>query len=81
MAEATAREFALSLDEALQLVLLNAAYEPAKMERAAMRWFQRYLDEGNGVSLLNAQPALAVLAELRAGGHDSAAKLLGELAR
>jgi hypothetical protein len=48
MAEATAREFALSLDEALQLVLLYAAYEPAKVERAALRWFRRYLGEGKG---------------------------------
>ena len=30
MAEATARDFALNLEEALQLVLLYAAYEPAK---------------------------------------------------
>ena len=41
MAEATAREFALNLGEALQLALLYAAYEPAKVERAAVRWFQR----------------------------------------
>jgi hypothetical protein len=33
VAEATAREFALSLEDALQLVLLYAAYEPAKVER------------------------------------------------
>jgi hypothetical protein len=46
VAEATAREFALSLEEALQLVLLYAAYEPAKVERAALRWFGRYLSEG-----------------------------------
>jgi hypothetical protein len=36
VAEATARKFALTLDEALQLVLLYAAYEPAKLERAAL---------------------------------------------
>jgi hypothetical protein len=40
IAEATAREMGkLSLEEALQLVLLYAAYEPAKLERAALRWF------------------------------------------
>jgi hypothetical protein len=66
-AEAAAREFALSLEEALRLVLLYAAYEPAKVERAALRWFARYLDEGKSVSLLNAQVALSALAELRAG--------------
>ena len=39
MSEATARELGLGLEEALQLVLLDAAYEPAKLERAALRWF------------------------------------------
>jgi hypothetical protein len=51
VAEATAREIRLSLEEALQLVLLYAAYEPAKVERAELRWLSRYLDEGKGVSL------------------------------
>ena len=55
IAETTAREFALTLEEALQLVLLYAAYEPAKLERAALRWFRRWLDEGKGVSLLKAR--------------------------
>ena len=41
IAEATAREIGLSLEEALQLVLLYAAYEPTKLERAAFRWFAR----------------------------------------
>ena len=82
MAEATAREFALSLEEALQLVLLYAAYEPAKVERAALRWFARYLDEGKGVTLLRAQVALAALAELRSGEQEQrAAELLAELLR
>jgi hypothetical protein len=52
VAEATAREIGLSLEVALQLVLLYAAYEPEKVERAALRWFGRYLDEGKGLSLL-----------------------------
>lgn len=68
VAEVTAREFALTLDEALQLVLLYAAYEPAKLERAALRWFRRYLDEGMNVTLLKAQVALAALADVRGGG-------------
>jgi hypothetical protein len=80
VAEATAREIGLSLEEALQLVLLYAAYEPQKLERAALRWFSRYLDEGRGVSLLKAQLALTALAELRAGERERAAKLLIELA-
>jgi hypothetical protein len=46
VAEATARELGqLSLEEALELVLLYAAYEPAKVERAALRCFARYLDK------------------------------------
>ena len=80
VAEATAREIGLTLEEALELVLLYAAYEPAKVERAALRWFSRYLDEGKGVSLLRAQLALSALAELRVGEREQAAKLLGELA-
>jgi hypothetical protein len=52
VAEATARELGLSLEEAIQLVLLYEANEPAKVERAALRWFARYLDEGKGMSLL-----------------------------
>jgi hypothetical protein len=78
MAEATAREFALNLGEALQLVLLYAAYEPAKVERAALRWFQRYLDEGKGVSLLRAQIALAAVSELRTDS-DAAGAILVKL--
>jgi hypothetical protein len=67
--------------KALDLVLLYAAYEPAKLERAALRWFGRYLDVGNGVTLLQAQVALAALAELRGGEHEPAARLLAELTR
>ena len=78
MAEATAREFALNLDEALQLVLLYAAYEPAKVERAALRWFARYLDEGKDVTMLKAQIALAALGELRARS-DAAGRILVDL--
>ena len=47
----------------------------------ALRWFGRYLDEGKAVSLLEAQLALAALAELQAGeSQQRAAKLLGEQA-
>ena len=77
-AEVAAREFGLSLEEALQLVLLYTAYEPAKVERAGLRWFSRYLDEGNGVTLLKAQIALAALADLR-GGSDAAGAVLVKL--
>jgi hypothetical protein len=39
LAEMTARELGhVSLEEALQLLLLFAAHEPAKLERAARYW-------------------------------------------
>jgi hypothetical protein len=81
IAEATAREFALNLEEALQLVLLYAAYEPAKLERAALRWFRRYLDEGKDVTLLNAQFALSALAALCGPSHGAATSTLSATAR
>jgi hypothetical protein len=56
-------------------------YEPAKLERASLRWFGRYLDEGKDASLLKAHLALGALSELRLGEGDAAAKLLIELAR
>jgi hypothetical protein len=80
IAETTAREFALTLEEALQLVLLYAAYEPAKLERAALRWFRRWLDKGEDVTLLNAQIALAALARLGRSDHDQAAATLTAMA-
>jgi hypothetical protein len=51
------------------------------VERAALRWFARYLDEGASVTLLKAQLALTALAELRVGEPAPAATLLAELAR
>jgi hypothetical protein len=81
VAETTAREFALTLEEVLQLVLLYAAYEAAKLERAALRWLARYVTEGKGVSLFNAQLAVAALAELRAGEGEPASRLLTGLVR
>ena len=80
-AETAAREVGrLTLEEALRLVFLYAAYEPAKLEPAALRWFVRYLHEGKDVSLLKAQVALGALAELRADS-DWARELLLKLAR
>ena len=64
-----------------ELVVLYAEAEPAKFERAATRWFSRYLDEGKDVSLLKAHQALAALSELRSGEGAAAAKLLIELTR
>ena len=61
-AELAAREIGtLSLSEALELVVLYAEVEPAKFERAAVRWFSRYLDEGTKFTLLKAHLALAAI--------------------
>jgi hypothetical protein len=77
-AELAAREADnLSLTEALQLVCLYAEAEPAKFERAALRWHARFVTEASP-SLLRAQIALAALSELRAGS-ETAKKLLLEL--
>jgi hypothetical protein len=82
VAEASAREIgSLTLEEALRLLFLYAEKEPIKFERAALRWFVRYVSEGKAVSLLKAQLALPALAELRAGEREAAAKLLTELVR
>lgn len=81
-AEAAARELGrLTLEQALSLVLLYAERDPAKFDRAALRWLARYVTEATAVSLLKAQLALAALVELRAGEPVAAAKLLTELAR
>ena len=48
MAEDAAREMPeLSLEDALQLVHLYAERGSPKYERAALRWLERYLDEGS----------------------------------
>ena len=76
LAETTAREFHLSLEESLRLVFLYAAYEPAKLQRAALRWHVRYVTEAESVTLLRAQVALTALAELRTEHREAAEKLL-----
>jgi hypothetical protein len=81
IAEATAREIRLTLEEALRLLFLYAEHDPIKFDRAALRWLARYVSEGKAVSLLKAQLALSALAELRAGEREAAAKMLTELAR
>jgi hypothetical protein len=78
-AELAAREAGkLTLAEAPELVCLYTDEEPAKFERAALQWHARFVTE-SGSSLLQAQIALAALAELR-GGNDAARRLLAELA-
>jgi hypothetical protein len=60
IAEATAREVKnLTLEEALRLLFLYAEKDPAKYERAALRWLSRYVSDGKEVTLL--QLAVAAL--------------------
>jgi hypothetical protein len=60
-AELSARELgALSLVDALRLVVLYADAEPEKFSRAAARWLSRFVNE-TGLDLLAAQPALSAL--------------------
>ena len=48
LAEDAARELPqLPLEDLLQLVHLYAEHGSPKYERAALRWLQRYLDEGD----------------------------------
>ena len=78
IAEATAREIGLSLEEALELVLLYAAYEPASSSgQRCVRLLHR---RGRGVAAESAARAVRV-GELRAGEREAGAKLLSELAR
>ena len=67
----------LTLAEALQLVLLYAEVEPAKFERAAVRWLARYLGE-TSPTLLQAQIGLAALTQLPTG-NEAAQSILLEL--
>ena len=68
----------VTLEEALQLVCVYAEHEPAKFEKAALRWHARFVSE-RSPSLLKAQVSLAALGELRSGSVP-AAKLLNQLA-
>jgi hypothetical protein len=81
VAEQVAREVGnLTLEEALRLLFLYADKDPARYEKAALRWLDLYLEKGKAVTLLDAQLAISALAELRAGERERAAKLLIELA-
>jgi hypothetical protein len=59
----------LSLEEALRLMFLYAEKDPARYEKAALRWLGMYLVKGRAVSLLEVQLAASALAELRAGAE------------
>jgi hypothetical protein len=66
-AEIAAREMGeLSLADALMLCELLANTDPARYERAALRWLQRFIDE-RLPPLTEVALAAAALAELRHG--------------
>jgi hypothetical protein len=79
-AELAAREMGqLGLDDALSLVLLYAAADDPRFDRAATRWIGRLCVEGRP-SLSELQAAVSALALLNRGGGESAARLLRALA-
>jgi hypothetical protein len=80
-AEMAAREMGgLSLADALSLCELLANVDPARYERAALRWLQRFIDE-RLPPLAEVALAASALAELRHGNRNSGAETLKRLLR
>jgi len=80
-AELAAREIGrLDLEDALSLVLLYAAADDPRFDRAATRWVGRFCVEGKP-SLAELQAAFCALALLRRGAGAAAASLLQALAK
>ena len=78
LAELTAREMRhLTLEDALELVILYAEKKDAKFERAACRWLARLLAERETLILADAMDAASALAALPRRGQ--AAALLRDL--
>jgi hypothetical protein len=72
MAELAAREpRSLALDDALDLCVLIAEMQPARFERAAVRWHGRLEVEAQLLTLAESQLALAALSALGAGDKDA----------
>ena len=69
-AEMAAREMGgLSLEEALSLCALMAELDPARYERAALRWLQRFID-GRLPPLAEVALAASALSEVRQSRRD-----------
>jgi hypothetical protein len=80
-AEMAAREMGgLSLADALLLCELLANTDPARYERAALRWLQRFIDE-RLPPLTEVALAASALAELRHGHRDIGLQTLKQLLR
>jgi hypothetical protein len=80
-AEMAAREMGgLSLYDALSLCELLANVDPARYERAALRWLQRFIDE-RLPPLAEVALAASALAELRHGNRNIGIETLRRLLR
>jgi hypothetical protein len=80
-AEMAAREMGgLSLADALMLCELLAAVDPARYERAALRWLERFIDE-RLPPLAEVALAASALAELRHGQRNTGVEALRRLLR
>jgi hypothetical protein len=80
-AETAAREMGgLSLANALSLCELLANVDPARYERAALRWLQRFTDE-RLPPLTEVALAASALAELRHGNRNAGVETLKRLIR
>jgi hypothetical protein len=80
-AEMAAREMGgLSLAEALSLCELLAKANPARYERAALRWLGRFIEE-RAPPLTEVALAASALAELRHGRRNAGIETLKRLLR
>jgi hypothetical protein len=80
-AEMAAREMGgLSLADALMLCELLARTDPARYERAALRWLERFIDE-RLPPLTEVALAASALAELRHGRRYAGVEALKRLLR
>jgi heme-degrading monooxygenase HmoA len=70
----------LSLEEALSLCALMAELDPARYERAALRWLQRFIDE-RLPPLAEVALAASALNEVRHGGRAVGIETLRRLQR
>lgn len=79
MAEGLARELGrISLAEALELTILIATKEPKRLQRVAVRWLERYLQEREP-SLSDATLADSALAALPHEPRTEAVRVLRRL--
>jgi hypothetical protein len=79
--EMAAREMGgLSLADALSLRELLANVDPARYERAALRWLQRFIEE-RLPPLTEVALAASALAELRHGQRNTGVETLKRLVR